>query len=144
MVSLIKKITFQNKKHKTWKLLQFYRKKYIKIFSISHLTHSKVKRILTSISNDLLEPPDLAKLTFFTSSYLMKMGGLYTKMNPRSSGYTKPDAALYEHEMAGVPEWPTKLPGTVILRPTSTLNRQDTISKVGPFISFSSFPSYFS
>jgi len=50
-----------------------------------------------SKSNDRVLPALRPKLTDSTSSKRMWIGGLWMKMNPRSRGYKKPVAALYEH-----------------------------------------------
>ena len=39
-----------------------------------------------------------------------------------SNGYRNPLAALCEHVMAGVPEWPTKPLGAIGLRPVTAEN----------------------
>lgn len=53
----------------------------------------------------LVEPPLLAKFTQEISSNRMWIGGLWRLINPFSRGYRRPAAALYEHDIAGVPEW---------------------------------------
>ena len=73
-------------------------------FSMLEKVYTLPAFVSTSKSKDLVLPALRAKFTAANSSKRMCTGGLCTKMKPRSRGYSKPVAALYEQLIAGVPE----------------------------------------